>query len=151
REWLAPPETAKLIEADTPDPRTFTPRHRDLHRTAFQAAHGWADVAPYFAMRDLLEPNIGGGLWNVPSGGCCAGVSARWYVHAWGDPTRDLSLLTLMSASEPHTGVLRLNAHAPDLLRGFGVTHLVSPVQLQDVLVKPAAHTANAYLYRIDG
>src|SRR5262249_31269270 len=99
--WLAAPETARLITADTREPRTFTPRHRDQHRAAFQSAHAWADVAPYFAIRDLLEPNLGGGLWNVPSGDCYAGVSARWYVDVWGDHNRELSLLTLMSTYDP--------------------------------------------------
>src|SRR5262249_31112971 len=124
---------------------------RDLHRTAFQAAHGWAEVAPYFAMRDVLEPNLGGGIWNVPSGDCYAGVSARWYVDVWGDHNRELSLMTLMSAYDARTGVRRMKPHAVDLLRGSGVTHVVSPVLLEDIGLPPAARTSNAYIYRITG
>ena len=61
REWLAAPPSVDLIRAGGAEPRTFTPRHRDLHRRGFLVAHGWADVQPYFELRDVLEPNTGGG------------------------------------------------------------------------------------------
>jgi hypothetical protein len=40
----------ELVRAGTPQPRTFTPRHRDAHRRTFQLAHGWATLAPYFQL-----------------------------------------------------------------------------------------------------
>ena len=151
REWLAPPETVKLIAGDTQDPRTFTPRHRDLHRIAFQTAHGWADVAPYLAMRDLLEPNLGGGLWSVPSGDCYAGVSARWYVDVWGDHNRELSLMALLTGFDPATGALRVNPHISAILRTYGVTHVLSPRAIEGLGEAGTRVTPAAYVYRIPG
>ena len=52
-------------------------------------AHGWANVDPYFELRDVLEPNTGGGFWNMPSADCYAGIAARWYVDVWGDHNRE--------------------------------------------------------------
>jgi len=54
REWLAAPSTVEAVRSDNPQPRTFTPQHRNLHRRTFQTAHGWNDVAPYFKLRDVL-------------------------------------------------------------------------------------------------
>jgi len=140
-----------LVAADAPNPRTFTPRHRDLHRAAFQAAHGWADVAPYFAMRDLLEPNVGGGLWNVPSGDCYAGVSARWYVDVWGDHNRELSLMALLSGFDPPSGSVRVNPHIGAILRAYGVTHVLSPRAIEGLGDPATRATSAAYIYRIRG
>jgi hypothetical protein len=151
RDWLAPPETVGGITADTSEPRTFSPRHRDLHLATFQAAHGWADVAPYFAMRDLLEPNLGGGLWNVPSADCYAGITPRWYVDVWGDNTRELSLMGLMAAYDTRGQVLKMHPHMPALLRGYGVTHVLSRFPVQGAVLGPPARRADTYVYRVDG
>jgi hypothetical protein len=78
-------------------------------------------------------------------------VSARWYVDVWGDHNRELSLFTLLSAYDAQSGVLRMTPHMTDLLRGFGVTHVLSPGPLQDATLNLAGRTANAYLYRIEG
>jgi hypothetical protein len=151
RDWLAAPATAAIVSNGAPDARTFTPRHRDVHRAAFQAAHGWADVSPYFAERDLLEPNTGGGLWDVPSGDCYAGVSARWYTDVWGDHNRELSLFTLLSSYDPRSADVGINPHMPSLLASYGVTHLLSRNPLQSVNLTLAGRTANAVVYRIGG
>src|SRR6266850_1598761 len=55
RAWLAPPQTVHAVQTGTPQPRTFTPRHRDLHRRTFVRAQGWANVEPYFRLRDGPE------------------------------------------------------------------------------------------------
>ena len=52
----------------------------------------WTHVEPYFKLRDLLEPNTGGGYWNVPSGDCYVGLMPRWYVTVWGHHYEDTSL-----------------------------------------------------------
>jgi hypothetical protein len=150
-EWLAPPATVDIVRTDTPQPRTFTPRHRDLHRAAFQQAHGWADTAPYFAIRDVLEPNLGGGLWGTPSGDCYAGVSARWYVDVWGDHNRELALMTLLSGFNPATRAVEVNPHLAAILRGYGVTHVLSPRPIEGLQIAAKRATADAYVYRIAG
>ena len=37
----------------------------------------------------VLQPNIGGGFWKIPSADCYAGgIAPRWYVEVWGDHNR---------------------------------------------------------------
>ena len=44
REWLAPPASVAIVNADGTEPRTFTPWVRSLHRRTFQEAAGWANL-----------------------------------------------------------------------------------------------------------
>ena len=76
--WLAPPRTAAIVKADAGAPRTFTPQHRDIHRDTHDRNAGWRNLEPYFRLRDLLQPNLGGGYWNVPSADCYVGLAPRW-------------------------------------------------------------------------
>jgi hypothetical protein len=148
--WLAPPASVNLVKADTAQPRTFTPRHRDIHRQVFQRARGWADVEPYFEARDLLEPNLGGGLWNVPSSDCYAGISARWYVDVWGDHNREASLAALLAAPDFRAQELRVHPRLPNLLRTYGVTHLLSPFPQRGSVLTFEGRAGSAYVYRIE-
>ena len=109
RDWLAPPAAAQMILADTPQPRTFTPRHRDLHRGAFLAARGWTDVRPYFELRNTLPPNTGAGFWGIPSADCYAGIAPRWYTDVWGDHNREDSLVTRLTRLDVNNQVLVLH------------------------------------------
>lgn len=151
REWLAPPPSVDAIRAGSPPPRTFSPRHRDAHRRTFLLAHGWADVAPYFQLRDALAPNLGGGLWGVPSGDCYVGVSPRWFVDVWGDHNRELSLMAFLAAYDFEAGALRVRPNLPAVLRAYGVTHMLSTLPAQGADLPLVSHTGNAYVYRIDG
>ena len=149
--WLAPPASVGLVKAGTPQPRTFTPRHRDFHRQTFQRARGWADVEPYFEARDLLEPNTGGGFWGVPSGDCYAGISARWYVDVWGDHNREASLASLLAALDFRDQELRVHPRLVNFLRTYGVTHVLSPFPQHGTLLPFAGRAGWAYVYRVDG
>jgi hypothetical protein len=151
QEWLAAPPSLEVVRAGSAQPRTFSPRHRVAHRRAFQLAHGWSDVTPYFQLRDALAPNLGGGFWDVPSGDCYVGVSPRWFVDVWGDHNRELSLMALMTAYDFDAGVLRIGPNLPAVLRGYGVTHMVSSFPAQGAALPPAERAGNAYVYRIDG
>ncbi|HYT74007.1 MAG TPA: YfhO family protein, partial [Vicinamibacterales bacterium] len=151
REWLAPPAGVAVIRADNPQPRTFTPRHRDLHRRAFQAAHGWADVDPYFELRDVLEPNTGGGFWDTPSADCYAGITPRWYVDVWGDHNREASVMSLLAVPDFDSRTLRVHALLPKLLRTYGVTHLLSRYPQQGAALTFVSHDGSGYIYRIEG
>src|SRR5712672_2430343 len=42
RDWLAAPPAVDVVRAGSSQPRTFTPRHRNLHIRTFMRAHGWA-------------------------------------------------------------------------------------------------------------
>ncbi len=149
--WLAPPASVDLIRAGTPEPRTFTPRHRDLHRATFLRAGGWADVEPYYEARDLLEPNLGGAYWGVASADCYAGISARWYVDLWGDHNREASVASLLAAPDFRTGQLQVHPRLPNFLRTYGVTHMLSAFPLSASVLPFAGRAGQAYVYRVDG
>jgi len=150
-EWLAPPPTVAAVHADGIDPRTYTPRHRDLHRRTFQLAHGWTDVQPYFDLRDLLEPNTGGGFWDTPSGDCYAGISARWFVDVWGDHNRENAFLAPLSYLDFDQQRLHVHPSLVNILRAYGVTHVLSPYPEADGRLELASKEPHAFVYRIRG
>ena len=150
-EWLAPPATAQLILAETPHPRTFTPRQRELHRGAFLAARGWADVRPYFDLRGVLQPNTGGAFWGVPSADCYAGIAPRWYTDVWGDHNREDSLATRMSLVDPSKQALLLHPGFARLLKGYGVTHVLSAFPQRGTDLQYVGRDGNAFVYRVEG
>jgi hypothetical protein len=149
--WLAPPPTVALVRGDTVQPRTFTPRHRDVHRGTFLAASGWANVEPYYQLRDALEPNLGGAFWDVPSGDCYVGLSPRWYVDVWGDHNRELSLMSLLSANDFAAGRLRVRENFPAIMRAYGVTHVIGAYPLEGAPLPFVGRAGGAYVYRVDG
>ncbi|HET7696964.1 MAG TPA: YfhO family protein [Vicinamibacterales bacterium] len=151
QEWLAPPATAKMILADTPQPRTFTPRQRELHRGAFVAAKGWSDVTPYFTLRGVLQPNTGGGFWGIPSADCYAGIAPRWYTDVWGDHNREDSLATRMSLVDPSQQALLLHPGFAGLLKGYGVTHVLSSLPQRGTDLQYVGRDGNSFVYRVKG
>jgi hypothetical protein len=150
-QWLAPPATVNDVHQGTAAPRTYTPRHRDMHRRTFQLAHGWADVEPYFEIRDLLAPNTGGGLWDTPSADCYAGISARWFVDVWGDHNRENAFLSPLSYLDFNQQRLHVHSAFVNILRTYGVTHVLSPFPEADGRIPLAAEEAHAFVYRIPG
>jgi hypothetical protein len=151
REWLTPPRAVEIVHADTPRPRTFTPRHRDFHRAAFQQARGWAKVDPYFRLRDVLEPNTGGGFWDTPSADCYAGISARWSIDVWGDHNREASLAAILTSVNFQDGTLRAHPALANVLRTFGVTHVLSPFPQKGTALTLLRQDPGAFVYRVEG
>jgi len=150
-EWLAPPRSAEFIRADSRGPRTLTPRHRELHTEGFSQAHGWTNLEPYFKLRDVLEPNTGGGFWGVPSADCYAGIAPRWYVDVWGDHNREGPLLTALARVNLTRRTLQVHPTLTNVLRTFGVSHLLSAYPVEGVELPLAAHEGTALIYRVDG
>ena len=150
REWLSPPPSVEAVRTGTAQPRTFTPRHRDLHRRTFQLARGWADVGPYHAVRDVLEPNIGT-FWNVPAGDCYVGISPRWFIDVWGDHNREISLLTLMTGYDFGNQILRVHAELPKILRAYGVTHMLTAFPAQGAALPAPVRAGTAFVYTVPG
>jgi hypothetical protein len=148
--WLAPPASVPLLHDATASPRTFTPRHRDLHRLAFINAEGWKDVAPYYQMRDLLQPNLGGGFWNTPSADCYAGISASWYVNVWGDHNREAAMVPRLAAPDINAGVLKVHPLFGTVMKTYGVTHVLSPYPQQGSALPFAGRAGSAYVYRVN-
>jgi hypothetical protein len=149
--WLAPPGAARAIHADSPQPRTFTPRHRELHRLGFLTARGWADTTPYFELRDVLEPNTGGGFWNTPSADCYAGIAARWHIDVWGDHNREQSLMAVLASVDFQAGALRVHPALLKVLRIYGVTHVLSRYAQDGTALEFVGREGNAYIYRVTG
>ena len=150
-EWLAPPATVPMILADTREPRTFTPRHRDMHRRAFLAARGWADVTPYFELRAMLPPNLGAGFWGIPSADCYAGIAPRWYTDVWGDHNREDSLVTRLTLLDADKQVLLLHPGMAGLLKAYGVTHLLSGFPQRGAALPFLGRDGNTFVYRVEG
>jgi hypothetical protein len=149
--WLAPPPAVNVVHAGGQEARTFTPHHRDLHRYTFLRARGWSNPEPYFELRDVLQPNIGGGFWQTPSADCYVGIAPRWYVDVWGDHSREASLLGWLSLPDFDTSTLRTHPSLGKVLATFGVTHMLSPYPQQRASLQLIAHEGSAYIYRVDG
>jgi hypothetical protein len=151
REWLAAPRAVDVVHADTPNPRTFTPRHRDFHRDAFLRARGWTDVSPYFALREALPPNLGGAFWNTPSADCYAGISARWTTDVWGDHNREASLAAMLTSVDFPNRTLRVHPAFANVLRTYGVTHLLSPFPQTGAALSLLRVDPDVFVYRVEG
>jgi hypothetical protein len=151
-DWLAAPRTADVVRADNSAPRTFTPRHRDIHRRAHAGpARGWTNVEPYFKLRDLLEPDTGGGYWQVPSADCYVGLAPRWYVLVWSYHYYENAIIHDLAFQQFDTQTLDIRPPFVNLLRTYGVTHLLSPYAGSDPALTLVARESNAYIYRVEG
>ncbi|MEO6235389.1 MAG: hypothetical protein ABIQ52_00215, partial [Vicinamibacterales bacterium] len=149
--WLAPPRTAAVIHRDSPAPRTFTPRHRDIHRRVHAGdARGWTNAAPFFNLRDLLEPDTGGGYWNIPSADCYVGLAPRWYVMVWSYHYYENAIIHDLALQDFDTAALDITPPFVNLLRTYGVTHVLSPYPGQDSGLTLVAREPNAYIYRVE-
>jgi hypothetical protein len=151
RDWLAPPRTVEIVRADSPAPRTFTPHHRDVHRAVHDRNPGWTNLEPYFKLRDLLEPNTGGGYWNVPSADCYVGLAPRWYVTVWSYHYFENSFISESAFQELHGGTLSVKPGFINQLRTYGVTHVLGPYPGRDPALTELDRGPNAYVYRVEG
>lgn len=129
--WLSAPSSVRVIRGDSVAPRTYTPEHGALHRQAFEEAKGWTDTRPYFEMRQLLQPNIGAAYWSVPSGDCYTGIAPRWTSDVWGDHNRLSALVPDMTKLVRDK--LFVTEALPNLLRTFGVSHVLAPAPVEGV------------------
>ena len=97
----------------------------------------------------MLEPNTGGGLWNIPSADCYAGIAPRWYVDVWGDHNRDGLLVSSLAHLDFPSRTFRADPALERTMAAFGVTHVLSPYPQQDSTLALAGHVGHAYVYRI--
>ena len=149
--WLAPPRTADIVRGDTPAPRTFTPKHRDIHRYVHQyVAKGWKDVEPYYKLRDLLEPDTGV-YWNVPSADCYVGLAPRWYVDVWSYHYVESSLMHDRAFYPLGTEALVVWSPFVTLARTYGITHVLSRYPADEPALTLVGSEPSAYVYRVEG
>jgi hypothetical protein len=121
-----------------------------VHRHAFLRARGWADVEPYFDLRATLPPNLGGGLWGTASADCYSGITASWYIDVWGDHNREASLMSSLAAVDFDAGVLRTHPALANVLRTYGVTHVLSPFPQRGTSLALLRQEPEAYIYKVD-
>lgn len=151
-EWLKAPASVSATGASPNSVRTFTPEHLSLHQEAFIRARGWSDVRPYFELRDVLQPNIGAGYWNIPSADCYAGLVPRWTVDTWGDHNRDSGLLADLGFVDRERHEVHVDDRMPALLAAYGVTHMLSPVPVKGAVFPPGpVEVGAAYVYPVQG
>jgi hypothetical protein len=124
--WLSPPPSVRAILADSDQARTFTPNSHYLHIRAFTAAHGWTNVEPYYRLRDFLQPNIGGGFWALSSADCYAAVAPSWHLETWGEEIESEGLVSPLTAVDRDTSAIVLQPALINILKGYGVTHLLT-------------------------
>ena len=103
------------------------------------------------SLRDVLEPNTGGGFWNTPSANCYAGIAARWHVDVWGDHSRPRSLVSRRTSLDFESGLLRIHPALPKVLRAYGVSHVLSPYPQEGTELPLMSHDGHAYIYRVEG
>lgn len=151
KDWLVPPLAVDLILADSAQPRTFTPDRMRLHAEAFARARGWSDTTPFFQLRDVLEPNAGGAYWGVASADCYAGIAPRWYVDVWGDHNRQDSLIPPLAEHDFKAKTLDVEPMLSNVLRTFGVTHVLSPYPQPDRALTSLGQAGHSYVYRVEG
>ncbi len=107
--WLAAPASVQAIhDGQSAAADVHTPPPRAAPSRTFQRAHGWADITPYFELRDVLEPNTGGGFWNTPSADCYAGHRSTVVRRRVGGPqSRTVAGLAARVSSTSSRGLLR--------------------------------------------
>lgn len=149
--WLAPPRSVSAIRADAQHPRTYTPNHFQLHVQAFGRASGWTRLDPYFNLRDVLQPNLGGGYWNLPSADCYAGLAPRWYVDVWGDHNRRGLVAPQLARVSPKDQTFQVSPQFSRVMGAYGVTHVLSPYPAQGAPLPLMGHSGHAFIYRVEG
>ncbi len=147
-QWLRPPDSVLAIRRDRPDSRTYTPQQYSLHIAAFDQARGWTTVEPYFRLRDVLQPNLGGGYWGVASADCYAGIAPQWHVTVWGDHNRR-GLASFLTAIDVTAGRLTIDPALPRVLATFGVTHVLSAFPTAAAGLSLVSRQGTAYIYRV--
>ncbi|MGZ5969682.1 MAG: hypothetical protein ACXWP4_18545 [Polyangiales bacterium] len=140
--WLAPPASARFLAAQRGHFRIYTLKHRMTHTLAWQAAKGWSDLAPYYAQRELLEPNTNL-FWGLGTTDCYAGLLPQSTSIMWGEfgliekmHGREQDLLL---TSEPFFRQLALSA----------TRYLVSPWRVETGGAELVFEAPPAHVYRI--
>lgn len=145
-QWLSPPLTATLIAGQGGSGRIYTPASRELHRDAFARARGWAgDLSPFFAHRDLLQPNANL-LHNLPALDAYAGIAPSWMINVTGDHNRG-GLVQALYGLQP--GGFAAAPAFYDWLEALSVRWLIVPVRADSDRLEFVGRSAVASVYRL--
>ena len=146
--WLTPPASVRALRESGTAVRTFAPADNKFHSFADMRAHGWANVTPYFELRESLAPNLGV-YWGVPSVACYTGIAPKWYVDVWGDQNGSPNMVRgLLNASPWGLG---MDPSVPRILETYGVTHVLAPAPIQNATLKPFFSSPAVSVYAVPG
>jgi len=149
-DWMDPPVNVRAIRKDSAQYgkpfRIYTPQHYMIHNMVFARAHGWADVAPYFAYRDFIQPNTNI-FWGMSSADCYAGLAPKPVLDFWGDINFRPDLIhrtfavrgTTIAATPGFVRLLSMN----------NVRYVVTPWELQQNGVELIEASTPVRVYRL--
>lgn len=145
-EWLAPPPTVAFLKGEKDRLRIHSIEHRPYHRLAYHDGPGWSRPDVFKPLLPTLAPNLpplfGIVSLDVYSGAAPSGFGALWGDHAKAMQT-GLSVRALMRS------VVAPGRYF-DLLRLYGVTHVLSAVPIRaSGLGSPAFSGESYYVYRL--
>ncbi len=146
--WLAPPQAVTILGDRARDARFFTPAHRYFHIVASRMAHGWRDLRPFLHLRQTLAPNTGL-YWGVTSVDCYGGLAPSWWLDVFGDSNRPGYVMD--GAVGAGRGEIAIAQTFARVLRTYGVTHVVSPVELPVSGLTRIPEATSVYLYEVGG
>lgn len=146
RFWLSPPAAVGALAHERVG-RVYSMESSAVHKRAFELAHGWRDLAPYRAARELIQPNANL-FWSLPTPDGYAGLPTREMEICWGamSPTHDGIARSGYRVERdqlvPHAGFVRF-------LAMNHVTHVLAPMPVQSQRLEPMESGSWARLYRV--
>ncbi len=122
-DWLAPPASVSFVRENAGDFRTYSMLAKNAHSLAGRQAKGWANLEPFYAVRDMIQPNANL-LWGVTSAGGYVGLLTKEAAVLWGSSQEASRVDSLAEAASEHP------EYWPELarvLRAFSVKYVVAP------------------------
>jgi hypothetical protein len=142
KQWLAKPASAQFLAQEKGHFRVFTPKHREAHMLAWQAARGWKDITPYFVHRELLQPNTNL-FWGLDTCDCYAGLLPASTQQVWGEYG------LIQKTHKVENGELLVSTALFKLLALSANRYLLTPWQLSNESAKLVAEAPPAHIYRV--
>lgn len=141
--WIEPPPTVGFLHEKLGDHRIFTMFAAQAHINGSAAAKGWLDLEPFYALRDLLQPNSNI-LWNITSVDGYVGLLTREQATLWGGSQipSQVHLLEYATGQNP-----KLLTELVQVLRTFSVKYVLSPIPQA---LGSGSHLGNAYVYELE-
>jgi len=137
--WLSPIGTERILaeaRRSNPEPwRYYTLDAALVHGETYHASRGWSgDLAPYVALRALLQPSFNL-LFDLESPDGYANLVPREYEAVWGSEKKP----GIRSTRHLETG--ELEPEIARMLRLFNVRYLLSPMVLRSEAFRAAARS----------
>jgi membrane protein YfhO len=137
--WLAPIDTVRILSearAEVPEPwRYYALDASIVHAQTYHAAHGWSgDLAPYLALRALLQPSFNV-LFGFEAPDGYANLVPRGYEAIWGSEKQP----GIRSTRHLETG--DLEPTLAKMLRLFNVRYVLSILPVRSPALRTMARS----------